>query len=198
MTRPRRIGIFGGTFDPIHRAHLAVAAAARTHADLDLVLFVVAGMPPHKRHDVAESAEHRLRLVEAAVSGQAGLAVSRIELDRDGPSYTVDTLQELEAVYPGAAFFLIIGEDSLVDLPKWHAPEGILNRAHLLVVPRPEPHAPIPESLAGHYTLLPFQEDVTSSTEVRRRLAEDEALDDLIPDAVAEVIRQEGYYDAHR
>lgn len=197
MTEPKRIGIFGGTFDPVHRAHLAVAESARQHAGLDLVIFVVAGTPPHKRDEVHETAEHRLRLVETAIAGRDGLAASRVEIDRDGPSYTVDTLYELEAQYPGAELFLIIGEDSLVDLPKWRMPDRILDRAHLLVVPRREAKGPIPDSLKNRYTLLPFEEDNLSSTAIRQRLLSDDPLDGLLPQNVERVIREEGFYHAH-
>ena len=120
------------------------------------------------------------------------------ELHREGPSYTADTMKALRALYPAAEFFLIIGQDALIDLPGWRSPQGILDEARLLVLPRPSEERPIPSALAGYYEMLPFEESLMSSTEVRRRLAEgDPALDCLSP-AVLEIVKERGLYHAHR
>ena len=193
MNEPRRIGVFGGTFDPIHNTHLAIARAARDQANLDLVLFVVSANPPHKRGANLESAEDRLALVEAALISEPDMAPSRIEIDRDGPSYTADTLDALHDQFPDAALFLIIGMDSLIDLPKWRAPERILSRAYLLVVPRPGEDA-APESLRGKYTLLTFPENDLSSTDVRSRLESGDPCTDALPHAVSDLIKLRGLY----
>ena len=193
MSDPHRIGVFGGTFDPIHNTHLAMARAARDQAKLDLVLFVVSANPPHKRGVNLESAEDRLALVQAALVSEPDMAPSRIEIDRNGPSYTADTLDTLHLQYPDAALFLIIGMDSLIDLPKWRAPERILSRAHLLVVPRPGGDA-APESLRGKYTLLTFPENDLSSTDVRSRLESGDPCTDALPYAVSNLIQQRGLY----
>ena len=193
MSDPRRIGVFGGTFDPIHNTHLAIARATRDQAKLDLVLFVVSANPPHKRDANLESAEDRLALVEAALAGEEKLAASRIEIDRDGPSYTADTLEALQQQLSGADFFLIIGMDSLIDLPKWRTPERILTRAHLLVVPRPG-ESEVPTSLRGKYTMLRFPENGLSSTDVRARLESGDPCSDVLPTAVSDLIRQKGLY----
>ena len=193
MSEPRRIGVFGGTFDPIHNTHLAIARAARDQARLDLVLFIVSANPPHKRGANLESAEDRLALVEAALAGEPNMASSRIEIDRGGPSYTADTLKVIQEQFSLAELFLIIGMDSLIDLPKWRTPERIMARAHLLVVPRPG-EADIPESLRGKYTVLTFAENFLSSTDVRARLESGDPCADVLPRSVSELIQRRGLY----
>lgn len=194
MATPKRIGVLGGTFDPIHNAHLAMARAALDAAQLDLVLFVVAARPPHKRNDTVASPEARFAMVEAAVADEPRFEADDIELHRDGPSYTGDTLRDLSARDPDAELFLLIGRDSLLDLPSWKDPDAILSRAHLLVAPRPADGRAIPESLEGHYDFLPFQETDVSSTEVRRRAAIGESISDCVPQAVESMIREKGIY----
>lgn len=193
---PQRIGVFGGTFDPVHHAHLEVARAARDAARLDKVLFVVSARPPHKIDGTVADPEQRFAMVEAALNGDEAFEASRIELDREGPSYTADTLETLHDRYPNAELFLIIGEDSLVDLPKWREPERILSRAHLLVVPRPGIEAKLPDMLEGHYDVIPFREHEISSTDIRRRLSAGDGSDDLLPRGVRDVIDREGLYGA--
>jgi len=197
VARPERIGVYGGTFDPIHRTHLDIARAAMRHAGLDRVVFVVAARPPHKRHDVFADAEDRYAMVCAALAGEAGLEASRVELDRDGPSYTADTLRALRAANPEAELHLIVGHDTLVDLPKWHEPDTVIGLAHLLVVPRPSSDTAAPEALAGRYDVIPFPESPDSSTEIRERLRAGMPPGAALPGAVAEVIRARGLY-AHR
>jgi len=188
-----RIGVLGGTFDPIHNTHLAIARAAMQQARLDTVLFVVSANPPHKRGATFATAEDRLALVEAAVAEEQGMEACRIELDRDGPSYMADTLQLLRDQNPGAELYLIIGMDSLIDLPKWHAPERILKLAHLLVVPRPG-EIEVPSMVMGRYTRLNFTETDVSSTDIRNRIAECDPCTDVLPAAVFQKIRERGLY----
>lgn len=190
---PARIGVFGGTFDPIHNAHIDIGRAALAQARLDCVLFVVAGVPPHKQDQTDASAEDRYAIVEAALASEPGMEPSHVELDRDGVSYTADTLETLHAQHPGAQLFLIIGMDSLIDLPRWREPERILKLARLLVVPRPgEWHAP--EELAGTYDALDFTPVDVSSTDVRARIASGQGLDGALPDAAVKLIREKGLY----
>lgn len=201
MSDARRIGVYGGTFDPIHQTHLDIARAALTQAELDRVLFVVSATPPHKRHLVHISAEDRFALVQAALSGlgEPRFEASRIEIDREGPSYTVDTLRALSAAHSGAELSLIIGADALVDLSRWHDPAGILSLAHLLVAPRPgfAPEA-LPELLRGRYTMLGFTETPVSSTEVRAALARGDAPESLVPAGAAALVREKGLYGVAR
>lgn len=196
MNNPRRIGVYGGTFDPVHAVHLAVAHAALQQAALDEVLFVVSAAPPHKHHAVHESAQDRLAMVEAAIQAEndSRLRVSRIEIDRPGPSYTVDTLKALREQEPGAEFFLIVGADALLDLPGWRNPGEILACAHLVAVPRPGFDPAATESLKGRYQLLDFPEQQVSSTEIRARVASGAPLTGLVPPAVIDIIHQRGLY----
>ncbi len=197
MPRPKRIGVFGGTFDPIHNAHLKIARAALEWAKLDEVLFVVAARPPHKRDETYASPAERLAMVEKALEHEDRMRACDIELRRDGPSYTSDTLRALEKEYPRAEFFLIIGLDSLVDLPKWHEPDAILERARLIAVPRAGNQVEIPKQLEGKYDLLPFDTIDVSSTTVRERVQQNEDIVDLVPASVASHIREERTYDEH-
>lgn len=194
MTQPKRIGLFGGTFDPVHHAHLAIARTALDTASLDTVLFVVAAIPPHKQNDTHASPADRLAMVKAAVKNEPRFEASGIELEREGLSYTADTLRTLKTLHPEAEFFLIIGEDSLVDFPTWREPEAILDHARLLVVSRPAIEQLIHSSLEGHYDRLPFTESTLSSTQVREALAKGDPVNDALPEAVLAVIQERGLY----
>ena len=196
MASPPNIGVFGGTFDPVHAVHLRVARAARDTAGLDRVLFMVANVPPHKSGEVAASAEDRLEMVAAAVADEPGFEASRLEMDRPGPSYTADTLRSLHARRPDARLFLILGYDSALDLPKWREPGVILDLAELLVVCRPNCGRPLPPVLQNRATLLPFEEDALSSTEIRERLAAGGDVSGLVPPGALRVIREKGLYHA--
>jgi nicotinate-nucleotide adenylyltransferase len=186
--------VFGGTFDPVHNTHLAIAQAALTEARLDLVLFVVSAQPPHKNEGPYAAAEDRYEMVVAATAQEQRFEASRLELERPGPSYTVDTLGLIAKAHPGATLFLIIGMDSLADLPGWRDPEDIVARAHLLVVPRPGHWTP-PTALKDRYTVLPFEENDIASTEIRRRIAAGEPIDHLVPLPVQQLIDDRGIYD---
>jgi len=196
VAKPARIGIYGGTFDPIHNRHVAIARAARAHAHLDQVLFVVSAIPPHKQGDVHASAEDRYACVAAALEDEDGLAPSRIEIDRAGPSYTADTLAALQDANPDANLVLILGADAVLDLPKWRNPEAILARAQLLAVPRPGWDATKTQGIPVDFDLLPIGEDPMSSTEVRARVRRGEPLDDFVPPGAARIIKERGLYRA--
>ncbi len=196
MNRQQRIGVFGGTFDPVHNTHLEIARTALQYAHLDKVLFVVSASPPHKSGEVAISAEERYLLVDAALRDEPTMQACRLEVEREGPSYTADTIKELGQHYPNAALYLIIGSDSLVDLPKWYNPRQILDAAHLLVVPRPGTPEPIPAMVEGHYDILPFKVSSLSSTEIRQNLSEGKPVNALIPDTVSALIHKKGLYNA--
>jgi nicotinate-nucleotide adenylyltransferase len=195
MIENERIGILGGTFDPIHNTHLAIARAVLRAHRLDRILFMVAGEPPHKRGDIEASAQDRLDMVNAALVRELEMASCDIEVKRDGPSYTADTLDELRALYPDAALFLIMGLDSLVDLPNWHAPERIYHNATILAVTRPGSDTQIPESLDGRYALVPFEASAVSSTEIRARLKKGQSAEAWLHPAVEELIKFNKIYE---
>ncbi|MBI4604353.1 MAG: nicotinate (nicotinamide) nucleotide adenylyltransferase [Planctomycetes bacterium] len=136
MRPPVRLGVLGGSFNPVHAGHIAMALAARKAHGLDRVLLVPSARPPHKREDLAP-AEDRFEMVRLAVEGFEGLEASRIELDRPGPSYTVDTLEELRRLHPGVELFFILGEDSIPELPTWRRADRILEIARVVAVNRP-------------------------------------------------------------
>ena len=133
-----RLGLLGGTFNPIHRCHLTIAGQARDAMQLDRILSIPAGDPPHKQHQALAPAVHREAMVRLAIEGQSSFAVSDIELRRAGKSYSIDTVRELQQIYgPGALLFFIIGLDVLVDLPSWKEPALLLRSCHFIVLSRP-------------------------------------------------------------
>lgn len=131
-----RIGVFGGSFDPVHLGHLVAAESCREQAGLDRVIFVPAAVPPHKRDRVLAPAEDRLTMLRLATGGHEACEVSAVEIERGGVSWTVDTLAALAAARPDAEFRLILGPDALVDLPTWRDPERIVALAEPLAVER--------------------------------------------------------------
>ena len=199
------VGVFGGTFDPIHVAHLAVAEEARDALGLESVLFVPAGEPPHKRGRPITDIEHRLAMVEAAVAGNAGFAVSRLELDRDGPSYTIDTLRDLRAADPGRDLALVLSAEAFLELPTWHEPAAILAVAALVVAPRDGYPDAAQDFLDRHFpgtvaraVFLDGPRMRLSASEIRARAAAGRSLRYLVPDAVAAYIGDHALYHDHR
>jgi nicotinate-nucleotide adenylyltransferase len=194
VDNPLRIGVFGGTFDPIHRGHLAIAQAARDQAGLDKVLFVIAAHPPHKRDAGITPVELRVAMTEAAIAGEKGFEVCRIEVDRSGPSYTSETLQRLRRQHPEAELFFIVGYDSALDLPKWRNPEEILRHATLLVAPRPDNSLALPSMLQGRFRMLAMSEYNIASSDIRARLQRNGSMKEFLPEAVIALSREKGLY----
>ena len=197
-----RIGIFGGTFDPPHLGHLVLAEAAREQLQLDKVLWVVAGQSPLKPQGAATSVEVRLQLAQAAIAGHPAFAVSRVDVDRPGPHYSVDTVALIAAQHPGAALFFIMGEDSLRDLPRWRRPADLAAHSRLAVFQRPgidtdltELEAAIP-GLAGRVVLVEAPQIDIAASDVRDRARAGRSLRYLVPDAVRAIIEQQGLYRA--
>ena len=192
-----RLGVFGGSFDPIHNGHLAMATLAREHLGLSHVLFVPAGVPPHKRRTVHAPAEHRLAMLERALDGLGQCSVYRGELDRDGPSYTVDTLAAIADEHPGAELFFLIGSDNLTEIRTWHRYRDILSAVTLCVAHRPGHAARRPRELAGaRVTRCPSPEWGVSSTMVREYISRGHSCAGLVPPAVRDYIEREGLYRA--
>jgi len=185
-----RIGVFGGSFDPPHLAHLVIAEQARAQAGLDRVLWVPARQSPLRQSGSEASGEHRLAMVRLAVEGHDGFAVWDGELRRHPPSWTVDTLEELTREHPGAELFLVIGGDSLESLPRWREPGRIRSLAHLLVYPRAG-SAPAQDEGA---TRLDVPRLEVSSTDIRRRVREGESIRYLVPDSVRGYVERHGLY----
>ncbi len=131
-----RIGLYGGSFDPVHQGHLIAAECCREQARLDKVLFLPAAVPPHKQDRPLAEAAHRVEMLKLATGGHPAFAVSTDEIDRGGVSYTVDTLARLQAAHPADELLLILGPDALADLPTWREPATILARAEIIAVER--------------------------------------------------------------
>ena len=202
-----RIGVFGGTFDPIHLGHLVLAEQCREQCELDEVWFVPAALPPHKQDAVISPAKIRSEMIEFAISGNPQFKLSRIELDRVGPSYTVTTLEQLHAEDPARELFLLVGADSIRDMWTWREPQRILELATIVAVNRgrdtpegTEAQQKLIDSLAGISTSqLRFVQmpgiDV-SATDIRRRVAAGQSIRYLVSRAVEMYIRESRIYMA--
>jgi nicotinate-nucleotide adenylyltransferase len=203
------IGVFGGTFDPIHIAHLAVAEAARDTLGLDRVLFIPAGQPPHKAGRRISSAADRHAMVQAAIAGNDRFVASTIEMERAGPSYTVDTLRALQT-RPDALdgredghppLVLILSAEAFLELPTWHEPEAVLELAALAVAPRDGYPDAGPAFLAEHFpgisvraVFLDGPRLRLSASDLRADAAAGRSIRYLVPDAVADYIGDHALY----
>ncbi len=205
-----RLGILGGTFDPPHYGHLALAENARVQLQLDRVLFVPAGQPPHKlnrgkgkqggSNQPTTPAHHRAAMVQAAIADHPAFALSRVDLDRPGPHYTVEMLALLGQAYPGAALYFLIGSDSLAEFPTWRDSAGILRQARLAVMRRPGWEVALealeretPE-IRGRLVWLDTPYLEISGTDLRRRAREGLPLRYLIPPSVEAYVREHRLY----
>ena len=198
-----KVGIFGGTFDPVHNGHLALAGAALAAFGLDRVLFVPGHVTPFKIDDRIASDADRLAMVRLATDGNPRFEVSSVEIDRGGISYTVDTLETLHASHPDWQLWLLLGSDSLLSLGRWHRASDIVQIARVGTLRRPD--APLPNRLPG------FSPDVSrellanvadgdcpdiSSSDLRQRIATGDSVEGLVPPAVAQYIARRNLYAA--
>ena len=191
----RRVGLFGGTFDPPHVGHLVTAVNVRHALDLDLVILMVANVPWQKEGSRAiMPASDRLAMVEAAVRDVAGLVPGRQEIDHGGPSYTADTLAVLADEFPGADFFTIIGDDAAAGLRTWSRWSEVVERSRLVVVDRPGDPVELADDVDWIRVEVPRLE--VSSTDLRARFTDGRPLDYLVTPPVLDVIRSRGLYGA--
>lgn len=194
-----RVGILGGSFDPVHKGHIALANAALVQFDLDRVLLMTSGNPPHKKADAMTGARLRHEMTELAVMGHTGLYAFDFEVEKGEKCYTLYTLTELLSLHPDWEIYFIIGEDSLCDLPLWHKPQEVAKRCILLVYPRGggdinalikkralEYNADIRLIDAPHYPI--------SSTQIREMLGRGESADEFLDERVSEYIKDKGLY----
>jgi nicotinate-nucleotide adenylyltransferase len=196
------VGVLGGTYDPVHLGHLAIARHAHDALALDRITLVPAGTPPHKRDRPVTAGVHRLAMVELAIADDPMLEVSRIEIDRPGPSYSVDTLAALAATDPpGRQRFLILSSEAVAALPDWHEPDRLLALCRLAIVPRngrPAPDAAWIErhfpGRADRFVALDGPDIPISSSEIRRIAASGGSLAGLVPPAVASYIIEHRLY----
>jgi nicotinate-nucleotide adenylyltransferase len=193
-----KVGIIGGTFDPVHTGHLVLAEQARDELSLDLVLFIPAGDPWRKAHREITPAEHRLAMLRLAIEGNAAFGISDVELRRDGPTYTADTLETLAGERLDDAFYFIVGADALADLPNWHEPERIVRHAMLAVAPRDDTAVAdvlleVPQYAERVVRFTMPRMDI-SSTDIRERVRAGRSVRYLVPAAVEAYIRERGLY----
>lgn len=190
----RRIALFGGTFDPPHRAHLELARSALDALALDELRWVPAGQPWQKARAITP-ARHREAMVAAAIEGEPRFVLERCELRRGGPSYTLDTVRELQAVEPGATWFLLIGQDQYAGLHTWNGWQELLGRVRLAVANRPGPlPAPDPRVLRLAHDVVPLPMRDISSTGIRRLAADGEPIGHLVTPPVARYIARHHLY----
>lgn len=191
------VGLFGGSFNPPHLGHLVVAETMREQFGLDVVWWIPAPHPPHKPDAGLAAPRHRLEMTRRAVAGNPGFAVSEIEIERAGPSYTIDTIRALQADHLDHQFSLMLGGDTLNDFPTWRAPEEIAARVPLLVYHRPG--AVMAAPAAGLETEVRFAVapliDI-SGTDIRARVHAGHSIRYLVPDAVRAYIAEHGLYRA--
>ncbi len=193
----------GGTFDPVHLAHLITAEAALEQYRLDKVVFIPAGLPPHKQDHLITAAEHRYNLVTLAIASNPRFEASRVEIDREGPSYTVDTVEEMRRRLPrGAEIFFITGADAVLQVETWRSPGRLFELCQFIAAPRPGYPRPGVrnglnrlERIFGHDILevdIPALD--ISSSDLRQRVAEGRSIRYLVPEAVRAYIQEHGLY----
>jgi len=196
-----RLGILGGTFDPIHIGHLILAEEAWHQLGLDKVLLAPAADPPHKRDQGKSPAEHRVRMVELAIADNPHLALSRVDVDRPGPHYTLDMVQLLLKQHgPGIELYFLMGLDSLVDLPTWHKPLDLMQQCHLVAFSRPDAEfdwttleAALP-GIRSRVVLLPMPLLQISGSDLRQRARHGQPLRYQVLPQVEQYIQQQKLY----
>ncbi|MBO8164158.1 MAG: nicotinate-nucleotide adenylyltransferase [Brevibacillus sp.] len=189
----REIGLMGGTFDPIHLGHLLAAEQAREQAGLDEVWFLPSRVPPHKQGEEITPAVHRLRMTELATADHPAFHVCSVELERSGPSYTVDTLHVLLQRYPDVRFSFIIGGDMVNMLPKWHRFDELVRMVHFIGLERPGTAADR-QKFWPYVTFVEMPQWDVSSTLIRRKVRAGLSIRYLVPDAVERYIKENGLY----
>lgn len=201
-----KIGVLGGTFDPVHLGHIMMADEAMKSLGLSEIILIPAGQPMSKMKERLTPAEHRLRMLHLAVAGKPHLKVSAMEIERPGPSYTVDTITELRKKYGSQdEIFFVMGWDSLAQLPNWREPDRIISMCSLVAVPRPDFSRPdlktLEKNIPGISRRVVFLEkpraDI-SATDIRKKVARGESIDQLVPAPVAEYIKKHKLYQGQR
>jgi len=188
-----RVGLYGGSFDPVHLGHLLVAQAAREELALDRLFFIPAAQSPFKPNRQPTPAPQRMQLLRLALSGESWCEVDDQEIVRGGISYTIETVRDYARRLPGAQLFYLIGADHVSQLPKWREAEQLAGLSHFVVIPRPgRPQQPLPAPFTGS-VLAGFPLGVSSS-QIRDRIKSGLPIHHLVPAPVAEAIRNNGLY----
>jgi nicotinate-nucleotide adenylyltransferase len=196
-----RLGIYGGTFDPPHLGHLILAETAADQLNLARVLFVPAADPPHKKPgDVRASTDHRLVMVERAIAGNPRFVLSRVDVARPGPHYSVDMLRLLRSEYPAAGFVFLLGADSLRDLPEWSRPQELIELAALGVMARPDVEPDLDDlerripGIQARIEWIPAPRIEIASHRLVEQIAAGHSVRYQVPDVVLDYIQQQGLY----
>jgi nicotinate-nucleotide adenylyltransferase len=184
--KSKKIGVYGGTFDPIHHGHLILARETRERLKLDMIIFVPAAVSPFKNKPSAAAAD-RLAMVEAAVAGESGFTVDPLELNRRPPSYTIDTMETIRAREPDAELFYLVGQDNVAGLSKWHRFSDLQDLVRFVVLDRSG-------IKSDHSHLVVHRNIDISATDIRKRVASGRSIRYLVPSAVAEIIRSRRLY----
>lgn len=188
-----RIGLYGGTFDPVHLGHLLVAQAAREEANLDRIFFIPAAQSPFKPEAKPTPPAERLKMLRLALAANPHAEVDKQEITRGGTSYTIDTVRDYRRRFPGTKLFYLIGADNVLLLPKWREANELAKLVEFLIIPRPnEPRVEIPPPFRGNF-LQGFPLGVSSS-QIRARVAAGLSIEHLVPSAVAEAIYNNRLY----
>jgi len=191
----QRIGVMGGTFDPIHHGHLVAASEVAASFDLDEVVFVPTGAPWQKVERAVSLAEDRYLMTVIATASDPRFSVSRVDIDRNGPTYTLDTLRDLQAAYPAAGqLYFITGADALSQLLTWRDVDALFALAHFVGVTRPGHVLADPGLPSGEVSLVEVPALAISSTEIRDRVTSGRPIDYLVPEGVARYIGKRGLY----
>ncbi|AVG23751.1 nicotinate-nucleotide adenylyltransferase [Pontimonas salivibrio] len=190
--RPPRIGIMGGTFDPIHHGHLVAASEVQMSLDLDEVIFVPTGRPADKSG--VSPSEHRYLMAVIATASNPRFEVSRVDIDRPGPTFTIDTLRDMREKYPDAELFFITGADAITQVLSWRDAPVLWELAHFVAVTRPEHELSVAGIPGGVVSVLEVPALAISSTDCRKRVAEGRPPWYLVPDGVVQYIGKHGLY----
>jgi nicotinate-nucleotide adenylyltransferase len=185
--RLKKIGIYGGSFDPIHHGHLILAREALETLELAEVIFVPAAQSPHKPARPAANAEARWGMLAVAIAQESSFSASRLEIDRPPPSYSIDTAEQLRAKQADAEFFFLVGEDNLPQLPTWHRFDELRRLVQFVVLDRSG------VSVAEDYPVVRRKIDISATT-IRNRVASGQSIRYLVPEAVEQIIRRENLY----
>lgn len=190
------IGLYGGTFDPVHNIHIELAYSALKHANLSTIIFVPAGIPPHKRGHVFASAEDRYNMLLLAIQNEPKFSVSRFEVDNKNPSFTINTVEHISNIYQNAKIHLIVGLDTLVDIPNWYHADELLEKVHsFLVANRPNSSIKkISPQILSKTIWLPFEPKNIASHQIRLLIQQDKDIKDFVPPAVERYIYEHGLY----
>ena len=186
----KKIGLFGGTFDPVHTGHLIIAQSVRESLGIDTIIFIPSARPPHKNSDIMFTPEERYSMLSAALEGNPHFLISDIEMSRKGPSYTIDTIREIKSTAaPNTKLFFIVGRDNLAEISSWEEPHAIIGECGILAADRPgHENDTIPVWLKSAVKIVPTPLIEIASSDIRARLREGKSIRYLVPDAVLEFI----------